>query len=279
MGNIDPWKYVKVGDVTNNPYFKKGEATGDTTKQGGTGSQGSVVITNGIYELLPQADTYAKGVAALKKSLTDNPSSVHPQFTLPSGSQIFRPLTFKQNIEARVTEYDADKNQDGTKRTEEQKLELFNTWIDSCAGIAYEKKTTQFKIIPICETLINIPEDFKDSFHPTEYSKLIGTPLDSSSGIYNTGLSHSQALEHPAWIAAVEGDKTLLKSYADITFKTLKSKYNQDAGMGFYVGSNTKKDELRVLYVISIDYNSVAIGYYILNNKARFLRVAQRAKK
>ena len=272
MNDNNLWKHVDPGDVSKNPYYKKSETTNNTKPPE---TKKSAILGNSIYNLMRQTNTYAKGVDALKTQLQNTPSSLHPQFTLPNGSNIYRPLTFKENIEARITEYNREKNIDGSKRTDAQKLELFNTWIDSCTGIAYKKKTKLFKINPVCNELINIPEDFNSNFLSTDYSKFSGIELYSSTGTYNQNLSLNQVLTHPAWITALENDKTLLKEYAEITFYILKTKNNQDSGMGFFVRSGTSTDELRVLYSDSLSN----ITSSDLNSLARFLLVAPFAKK
>ena len=154
--NNNPWKYVKPRDVSNNPYFKKGEEKEQKDSSDSPPTvQESTTLMDGIYTLMPKTNNYAKGVEALNVHLKNNPSTIHPQFELPDKSKIYRPLTFKENIEARVNEYNRDNNLDGSKRTFEQKIELFNTWIDSCTGIAYKKydasnnNPVTFKIIPI----------------------------------------------------------------------------------------------------------------------------------
>ena len=79
-------------------------------------------------------------------------------------------------------------------------------------------------------------------------------------------------INHPAWIEALEGDKVLLKNYADIFFNVLK----KPEAMGFYVRQNTKDDELRALYIDGLDKYSNANGYDNLYDYARFLLVAQK---
>jgi len=276
MADHNIWKHVKVDpdSIKNNPYLNPVQPSTSPPI-----AEPPIIVSNGEYIKLTKTDTYAKGVVALQAFLKANSSDAHPKFTLSNGSSVYRPLTFKENIEARVTDYNTDKNVDGSTRTAEQKIELFTNWIDSCTGIAYEKKKSKFKIIPICDTLISLPEDFNDAFYSITYSRLVGRELDSSTDLYNQDLTLQQVLVHPAWFAVLEDDKTLLKTYAKITFDLLKSKYSKESGMGFSVQSNTTKDELRALFVNSIDNNSDACGNDDLSNYARFLRVAPREKK
>jgi hypothetical protein len=65
-------------------------------------------------------------------------------------------------------------------------------------------------------------------------------------------------LEHPAWLAAVEGDKSLLRAHSDIVFKALK----QEKAMGFWPIQDVIEDQLRVLCVYYLNDNSGANGNY-----------------
>ena len=228
-------------------------------KLAGTGAPPQGEIT-GIYELMPQADKYALGVEAVRNAATLNP--MH--------KGIYRPLTFKENIEARVNDYNILKNPDGSERTAEDRARFFNTWIDSCTGIAFKKGSPLFKIINECSELITIDSAFNEEYLPVDYSKLQGNELDSSKGTYDKGLTKEQVIEHESWIAALQGDKSLLKNYAEIVFNVKKG----NELMGFYVRSNTGNDELRALCVGSLAGDSNAGDWY-LNGDARFLRVAQ----
>lgn len=195
-----------------------------------TGNKGDVIVT---------ASTYAQGVAKLRAA----------------GEQ---PKTFKQNIEARVVAYENGDH------------ELFDAWLDSCTGIAYEAGTTKFKIIPKCNDLITIPEGFNQYFLPVVYSAVSGAQLNSQKGKYNQLLKKGEVLKHRGWLASVE-DKPLLKAYCDIVFNELKTKYGRDAGMSFYVKQNTATDELRALFVSSLINFSFAFGDYDLSSGGSFL--------
>ena len=149
----------------------------------------------GKYVLMPSARTYALGVEELRQA------------------SVKRPFTFKENLQARVEAYES-----GDYR-------LFETWLNSCTGIVYKAGTTRFKIIPSCAELIGINKDFSHSFLPVEYDTIAGVELDSSKGKYNHLLTKAEVLEHPAWLASVEGDRTLLSAYTDIVFKAYASKH------------------------------------------------------
>ena len=232
-----------------------------------------LVASGSEYGLMGRTNTYASGVYALREACVNAPDCGHPKFVKKDGSNIYRPLTFEENIRARLDNYNTLQNPDGSARSDEERLRLFNVWLDSCTGIAYKKGTTLFKIITESEDLINIPKGFNDSYIAADYSKLQGVELDSSHEIYNQLLTRKQVMEHPAWNAAV-GDKHLIKDYAGLIFK-LRNGDN----MGFWNRQNTPEDELRTLYVNYIGSNSIAGGYDDLYNDGRFVRVIHVAPK
>jgi len=223
------------------------------------------------YVRMPRADTYAKGVEALRNACLADPLNAQPLFTQNDNSRIIRPLTFEENIKARVNDFETLLDENGNDRSLEQRKRLFNTWLDSCTGIAYKSKTTKFKIITECSELINIANNFKKAYLPISYDAVNGIELDSNNDIYNTLLTPQQVLEHKAWNAVVN-DSSLLKTYSGIVFQL----HSGDERMGFRVRQNTEKDELRALYVNNIDLNSIASGTNNLNNNAYFLRVTQK---
>jgi hypothetical protein len=224
------------------------------------------------HVLMPQIGTYAKGVHALREACKAEGNSVHPTFTRDDGSQIYCPLTFKENIEARVNDYETLENPDGSERTKEERLKLLNIWLDSCAGIANKKESTKFKIVPVCKELILIDKNFNQFYLPVNYELVDGVELDSKKGKYNKPLTKPEVLEHPGWREAVEEDKKLLETYRDIVFA---EKGNPNKLMGFYVGSKTNSDQLRALCVGNLGYDSNADGRYYFNDDGSFLRVAQ----
>ncbi|MFH1682869.1 MAG: hypothetical protein ABIA37_03660 [Candidatus Woesearchaeota archaeon] len=218
----------------------------------------------GDYILMPRVYTKALGLQALREACKQENNQVHPRFTLDKKTQIYRPLTFKENLEARVNDYESNKNSD-------ERIRLFNRWLDSCTGIAYKKKSTKFKIIPECQELITLDRDFDEDFLQIDYSKLQGIELDSNQSKYNEVLTKAKVLNHPAWNAAVEGDKSLLTTYTNIIFNEKQA----DKLMGFWLRITGDQDGLRALYVYNLDGNSNAYGVDNLDDYGSFLRVAQ----
>ena len=112
-------------------------------------------------------------------------------------------------------------------------------------------------------------DDFNNDFMAISYDNLVGEELDLTKGKYNELLTKEEVLEHPAWLTAVEEDRDLLKTYADIVFSEMKD----NKQMAFWTRETTEEDELRALFVGILSGDSVADG--ILYGSASFLRVAQ----
>ncbi|MDP3734385.1 MAG: hypothetical protein Q8R37_04080 [Nanoarchaeota archaeon] len=220
------------------------------------------------YEIMPQTNTYALGVHQLRIACEAEENTSHPTFVI-DGKTVYRPLTFRENIQARVedfyTLYDANSN----KRTVDDRLRLFNTWLDSCAGIAYKADSPEFKLILQSPHLIGINESFNNEFIPIDYDSVDGIRLNRNNGIYNPLLTQEQVLNHPAWLAAVEEDKPLLQEYTNIVFSQTERK-----NMGFYLETRVTEDKLRVLFVYELDIHSSASGCCDLSDGGTLLRVS-----
>ena len=229
-----------------------------------------LVASGSGYALMDRTKTYALGVYALREACVNDSDCGHPKFVKKGDSSIYRPLTFEENIRARLDDYNTLQNPDGSTKSDAERLRLFNTWLDSCTGIAYKKRTTLFKIITESEDLINIPKGFNDYYIAVDYSKLQGVELDSSHGTYNKSLGKQQVLNHPGWNATV-ADSSLLKNYAGLIFKLRNGK-----NLGFWIRQNTSEDELRALFS-NIGNSSGAGGYDGLGNVGRFVRVTHTA--
>jgi len=233
------------------------------------------------YILMPMTSTYPLGVEALQKELIRLKSTIHPTFVKSDGSKIYRPLTFKEDIKARVENYEL-RIDPVTKRERSEAERLFlitERWLDSCTAMVYKAGTTKFKIIPQSSDLICIPAGFRESFMRVEYSRYKEPELDSSKNKYNTALTKGEVLNHPAWITAVEEDRSLLAEYTNIIFNALKSKYGRETGMGFYVRERPETDQLRALCVVNLNFNSNANGVDNLDKFGSFLLVAHRGGK
>jgi hypothetical protein len=224
----------------------------------------------GTFEFMERTGTYALGVQALRDSYSRGECPTHPMFTKDDGSTIVRPLTFRETLKARVEDYENTHSSDGTERSKDDRLRLFQHWIDSSTGMAYKARTTQFKVIPLCRPLVEIDAGFNDNFMNVDYGALAGTELDSGAGKYSAWLTKDEVVDHPAWRAAVEDDLSLLRTYRDIVFT---EKRNPEKAMGFWVLSNTGEDQLKALCVYNLSYSN-AFGSNDLDSSGSFLRVA-----
>ena len=131
----NPWKYVKAGSVAGNPYFQLDPIPPNNPLPASVGE----------YILMPQTTTYAFGVHVLQeKCVSEN--NVHQPKIVVVGRELYRPNTFLENILARMHDYETLKNPDGSDRSLEKRKLLFDTWLDSCCGVAYQAGTTKFKL-------------------------------------------------------------------------------------------------------------------------------------
>ncbi|HLC80696.1 MAG TPA: hypothetical protein VJG31_02900 [Candidatus Nanoarchaeia archaeon] len=168
--------------------------------------------------------------------------------TVINGQTYVRPFTLKENLQARIEDYNTLINQNGTQRTEEERERFFDTWLDSCSCIHHIARTTRFKIIPCSNELIALAQAPVNDYLSVPYTQTSGTELDSARGKYNQDLSRAEVLEQPAWLAAVEEDRALLGEAFDV-MRTVKNVPAGWKGMGFYIWPNQAQDELRPLVV------------------------------
>ena len=220
------------------------------------------------YELMPNAETYAEGLHALRDSYVGKEAEVPSQLLYETdGQKIIRPLTFRENLLMRVEDFETLKDKEGRKRTIEDRLRLFDDFLDSCTAVAYSSKNVDdFMIIPMCKELITIPKDFQDDYVKIDYVSLHGRgiALKRSQAKYGELLAESEVHSHPAWIVSVEGDITLLCTYTSIVFKHIL--HREGKVMGFHLRNQIEKDQLRSLFVgNSYDYSN-ANGYGDLND-------------
>ena len=229
------------------------------------------------YILMPEKNNYAKGVHALRTKCEKEADCSHPLFVQDDENRIYRPLTFKENIEARVNDFNTLYNQNGKERKKSDRLRFFSRRrLDSCTGIAYKGGSTKFKLISQSRELITLPKEFNNEHIAIDYDSLTGVELDTKEAVYNNQLTRNQVENHPAWLAVVDGDSHLLKAHTDIVFNTLTQ---LNAAMSFYVRQDTAQDELRALFVYDLVSNSDAVGLNFLSDFGSFLLVAPSSRK
>ena len=250
-----------------------------------------------LYEFMHEQRTYAKNVHALRKSYSRKKNEVplqmwyetNVQRIIPSltfkenslakikkfwhkynGQKIIRPLTFRENLQARVDDFETLKNDDGSTRTIKDRLRLFDDLLDSCTGVAYSYLSGDFMILPLSKELITLPKNFCDEFINVNYASLQGkgTALKRSQAKYNKPLTELEVISHPAWMAAMQEDISLLCTYASIVFNHLSD--GKSKGMGFYLIAYVDRTQLRRLSV-SRGYSDV-LGYNNLGSGNSLLR-------
>ena len=189
-----------------------------------------------------EGNTYAKAVFNLIRNAGEN----QPQFTLDNESKIYRPLSFKENLIARI-----------------EHPELFDQYLNSCTGVASKKKSSLIKINPICKELITIEmKDSDKNFLDVNYESFEGEELNTE-----------KTSKMDKWLIAMGGNnpenKDLYDEYQEALFER-KPNLSKKYAMNFYTVNKHSKDQLRALCVI--DYSN-AYSYYDLNGNARLLRV------
>lgn len=213
------------------------------------------------YVLMPQSNTYALGMHALQKACEAEKNPHQPQIALSDGRKVYRSNTFLENILARLEDYNTLTNASGSQRTMEERLRYFNTWLDSCCGIAYKVGSPKLKLKYVCPKLVGISKDFSKGFLPIYYAFFKeDVELDRSSPNF----------VREGWIDLLEGQEKVYREYLAV----LKEIKKQEIIPNFWVldQDSLKADKLRAVYVSDLDSNSIAYGNGNLGNDSRFLR-------
>lgn len=225
-----------------------------------------------------EGSTYANAVHQLQANYQAGECPAQPTIEV-AGTQVVRAFTIKENLEARLNDFNTVQNPDGSARSWADRVQLFTKYHDSCSGVGYQGGTTKFKIIPICAELITIARGFNNFFLTAPYASLPGIELDTGRGKYNQLLSKREVLDHGGWRAVAEDDISLLTGYCDAVWSILAVDNNgtePENAMSFWVRSGVTTNELRVLCILSIDNNSSVNGSYYLSSDARLLQVTPR---
>lgn len=190
-----------------------------------------------------------------------------------NGQNYVRSFTLKENLQARIEDYNTLTNPDGTTKTEEERKRFFVTWLDSCSGIHHLARTTRFKIIPQSPQLIALAQAPNVDYLAVPYAQSEGKELDGSARgkKYSQALTRAEVLEQPAWLAVTEEDRVLLGESFDV-LRQVKNASANWKGMGFYVWPNKQQDELRPLFVSDLGWDDSANGRALLSYDGRFLR-------
>ena len=96
-----------------------------------------------------EGSTYAKAIEKLRGNYTRGKCPDQPSIEV-AGRKVARALTMKETLVARLTDFNTEKDADGSTRPWTDRTRLFGTYLDNCTGIAYHAHTTKAKIVPVC---------------------------------------------------------------------------------------------------------------------------------
>jgi hypothetical protein len=226
---------------------------------------------------LERKNTYAAAIQHLQEQHQQGHLPAQPTITI-NGRTYARPLTLKETLIAKLTDFHTLHDTQGNERSMDDRLQLFNQWLHTCTGIAYKAGTTKIKIKPVCNQLITIPPTHNQQGLYTPYEHVEGIELDTTQDTYRTHLPPEHIPNHHAWQAAIEGDTQLLKDYTEAVLIGLQHEDNLTNPdiMGFRTLSDPQQDQVRVLVVLSLYGGSGAGGGNGLYDNSRFLRVSPR---
>ena len=195
--------------------------------------------------------TYTPSKIAFDEACHLENSLVHPVYLHPDGKKVYRPLTIRENLQARVDDFWKLKAAEGKERSFYDRIQLFEERdLVSCTSIQYQEGTTKFAIIPLDHQLIRLPKNHDDTTNCIpSLGPLPEVWLDSSQGKYNQPLTPAEVLEHEGWLVAAEGDRALLREHSSIVFYLLQkdTASPQYKGMAFYVALSSPGQVKRVL--------------------------------
>ena len=204
-------------------------------------------LVPGGYKIVG-GSTYGECLAELIK----NSSASHPVL---DGK--LRPLTVFETATARI-----------------QYPELLELGLDTCTGVAYSSNG-KFKLIPISRELCSLPEDFNPSGLQINYSSISSGVELERDNTYGRLLSLNEVLAHRFWLAGFENNLSKLTEYRDLVFNKLAERQNKSVqevkGMGVWLLDIPQSDELRGVWLSSININSSVSCDYGLDGDARFL--------
>ncbi len=219
---------------------------------------------------IDRASTWAQGYHALRACVVerDNPHPRYEMNTQTGPITFYRPLTFGENLRARIVDAQAHNNNVGQAYS-------WNRPNDSCTAIIYGHNG-KFKVQTISRDLLDLAPDFGDSFVQKQYNSVDtdnGNAMEFNrrSAKYNELLTREEVLCHPFWQFVADGNIDVLRDYTQLQWAGKKADYK---GMGVWISDSPQNGELRALYVDNRNYNSNAYGSYYLYNNGFFLRVS-----
>ncbi len=182
----------------------------------------------------------------------------------------FQPLTAKDVMEHRI-----EAIQSNVKDEIDFWLEKY--W-DTVTGLAHFNG--QLIVDPNSELLLGInPESrlVRGSLPLTQeqYARLSREHevIERAKVISDRRLTKEQAKEHPIWLELAQGDKALLREYADLVFAKAKEVYGHDENMGTFLPDDQENPALRSWYLRDLDIRSNANARNDLDGNTRLFGV------
>lgn len=218
------------------------------------------VLSRHIF--MKYARTYAQGVHALHEACVAENNLQHPRYACADGTVRYRPFTLREDLIARLIEFNTLTNPDGSQRSLEDRLVLSSMWNNSCTGVIRKKKSTKYKIVPIFEPAITLAKGKTLWSLPVSYDDINVPELDSSKGIYNRPIPKDKICDHEGWRFAGEDDVPTLREYvAFVEEARAQTGLSTEAYMAFYLSGNiAERDISGALFVSSLDNDSGANG-------------------
>ncbi len=150
---------------------------------------------------------YAGMQQQLRQECGNDRKTLQPTYQLADGSSVFRPLTFRETIQACVDNFNREYDLSGMKRPLEERIRPFADPIASCSAIAYKAATGRIRIAPICQALVEADNKFEKDLLPIDYNLIDGVEIDT----YKEGYGPLEV-----WNALLEEDSRLLAEYGRI---------------------------------------------------------------
>ena len=250
----------RIKDLCEVDYSKKGSEKPEAERKPNPSDKDSELE----FIITDRYSTYANGLHIFREECGKDTNNANEKVMIAK-KELIRPPTIKEILEFRLEQF----HKDGISQEEREKL--FKQWFATSTGIAYQKDTNNFKIVPVSLDLMGLQKDFNQETLPIDYSKLVGAGIievDKTQNGYDISLTKAKVKVHKGWLALCENDSTLLNAYVDVVY----GHFGKKSGMRFYLSLHNA-DHLRSVYVDNLDGNSYDSG--ILNSSAYFLRVTR----
>ncbi len=193
-----------------------------------------------------------------------------PHYHINDEDQVVRPLTFKENMEKLVNEFESEIR---FKTYEEQLKFMQPEYLYSCTGIVIAGGNQNIRIIPQCSELIMIKEDYNTEICIECYFSNVqgeGVTIDTSKLICGRGLTKYEALEHDGWKALFEFDRSLYRAYVDIVYSIAQEKFQyKDVRAMAFNTLKVMKDQIRTVTQLNNTFDIVTGAH--LQNPTNFL--------